>query len=83
MLAVAALVWLPALDGRDLWSPDEPRIAQVAEELRAGHAGPTGALLLHLDGQPYSQKPPLYYWLAAALGAPFGQKPGFNISRDF
>ena len=72
VLAVAALVWLPALDGRDLWSPDEPRIAQVAEELRAGHAGPTGALLLHLDGQPYSQKPPLYYWLAAALGAPFG-----------
>lgn len=72
VLVIAALVWLPALDGRDLWSPDEPRIAQVAEELRAGYAGPTGAVLLHLDGQPYSQKPPLYYWLAAALGTPFG-----------
>jgi 4-amino-4-deoxy-L-arabinose transferase-like glycosyltransferase len=72
VLIAAALLWLPALDARDLWSPDEPRIAQVAEELRAGHAGPSALALLHLDGQPYSQKPPLYYWLVAAFAAPFG-----------
>src|SRR5262249_9773502 len=26
--------------------------------------------LLHLDGEPYTQKPPLYFWLAAAAGVP-------------
>jgi len=29
-------------------------------------------VLLRLDGEPYTQKPPLYFWLAAASGAPFG-----------
>jgi len=72
VLIAAALLWLPALGARDLWSPDEPRIAQIAEELRAGHAGPASWVLLHLDGVPYTQKPPLYYWLAAGLGTPLG-----------
>ena len=35
--------------------------------------GPSGLVLLHLNGEPYTQKPPLYYWLAAAAGAPFGR----------
>jgi 4-amino-4-deoxy-L-arabinose transferase-like glycosyltransferase len=73
VLLAAALLWLPVLDARDLWSPDEPRIAQIAEELRAGYAGPTSWILLHHDGVPYTQKPPLYYWLAAGLGAPDGR----------
>lgn len=77
VVALAALLWLPALSTRELWSPDEPRIAQVAEELRAsvwrdGETDFTSALVLKLNGAPYSQKPPLYYWVTAALGAPFG-----------
>ena len=85
VLVAAALLWLPVLGAHDLWAPDEPRIAQVAEELRAAVAGPagvvgggdsgggvTGLILLQLDGKPYTQKPPLYYWLAAAFGAPAG-----------
>jgi 4-amino-4-deoxy-L-arabinose transferase-like glycosyltransferase len=72
VLLLAGLVWLPAIGARDLWSPDEPRIGQVAEEMRALHAGPSGLVMLHLGGEPYTQKPPLYYWLAAAIGAPFG-----------
>jgi len=74
VLALAALLWLPTLSGRDLWSPDEPRIAQVSEELRAAVArdGLGAAWVLQLNGAPYSQKPPLYYWTAAALGTPFG-----------
>jgi len=35
--------------------------------------GPAGLVLLHLNGEPYTQKPPLYYWLAAAAGAPQGR----------
>lgn len=34
-------------------------------------------MLLHLDGEPYTQKPPLYFWLAAALGAPHGHVSEF------
>lgn len=77
IIALAALLWLPALSTRELWSPDEPRIAQIAEELRAsvwrdGETDLAAGLILTLNGAPYSQKPPLYYWVAAALGAPFG-----------
>jgi len=70
VLLGALLLYLPALGAVDLWAPDEPRYAQVAEELRAG-AG--HRVLLHLDGAPYAQKPPLYFWLAALAGAPGGR----------
>jgi len=69
----AALLLLPGLGAVDLWAPDEPRFARVADELRSGEHGATGLVLLHLNGEPYTQKPPLYYWLAALIGAPFGR----------
>ena len=34
-------------------------------------------MLLHLHGAPYTQKPPLFYWLAAAAGAPLGRVTEF------
>jgi 4-amino-4-deoxy-L-arabinose transferase-like glycosyltransferase len=72
VLAAAALLYLVRLGAIDLWAPDEPRYAQVAEELRAFEHGPRGLWLLHLNGEPYTQKPPVYFWLAALLGAPGG-----------
>src|SRR5690606_10949615 len=39
----------------------------------SGRHGPAGLVLLHLDGEPYTQKPPLYFWLAAAAGLPDGR----------
>ena len=69
---IAALLFLGQLGGIDLWNPDEPRYAQVAEEMRSFEHGAQGLVLLHLHGEPYTQKPPFYYWMAAALGAPFG-----------
>ena len=57
----------------DLWAPDEPRYAAIAEELRSGRHGPSGLVLLHLNDEPYSQKPPLYFWLAAAAGLVSGR----------
>jgi 4-amino-4-deoxy-L-arabinose transferase-like glycosyltransferase len=69
VLALAALVFFTAGLGRiDLWAPDEPRYAAIAEELRSGRHGAPGLVLLHLNDAPYSQKPPLYFWLAAAFG---------------
>ena len=34
----------------------------------AGSTAPEGLVLLHLNGEPYDQKPPLYFWLAALAG---------------
>ncbi len=72
VLAAAALLLLPGLGSTDLWAPDEPRYAQVAEELRSMEHGLPGLAVLHLGGEVYTQKPPLYYWLAAGLGAAGG-----------
>jgi hypothetical protein len=50
---------------RDLWSSHEARAAMDAEGVLEGR----GVLVPHLfDGQAELQKPPLYYWLVAALG---------------
>jgi len=73
ILAAAAVLLLARLSATDLWAPDEPRYAQVAEELRALERGAADLVLLRLNGDPYTQKPPLYYWLAALAGAPGGR----------
>lgn len=69
----AALLLLSGLGATDLWAPDEPRFARVADEMLSGDHGAKGWVLLHLNGEPYTQKPPLYYWLAAGFGTPSGR----------
>ncbi|MCB9378091.1 MAG: phospholipid carrier-dependent glycosyltransferase [Holophagales bacterium] len=69
LLALAATVFFcTGLGALDLWAPDEPRYAAIAEELRSARHGPRGLVLLHLNDAPYDQKPPLWFWLAAAFG---------------
>jgi 4-amino-4-deoxy-L-arabinose transferase-like glycosyltransferase len=72
LLSGAAVLLLARLGATGLWAPDEPRYGAVAEEMRALRHGATDLVLLRLNGDPYTQKPPLYYWLAAAAGAPLG-----------
>lgn len=69
VVGAAALLFLIGLGRVDLWAPDEPRYAQVAEEIRSFERGPRGLVLLSLNGEVYDQKPPLYYWLAALAGS--------------
>jgi 4-amino-4-deoxy-L-arabinose transferase-like glycosyltransferase len=61
-----ALLLLAVLPMRDLWAPDEPDFAQCVKEMR--HLG--SWLLPYLNGQPYSEKPILYYWMmkGSAIG---------------
>ncbi|MEZ4333993.1 MAG: phospholipid carrier-dependent glycosyltransferase [Myxococcota bacterium] len=69
LLALAAAVFFcTGLGALDLWAPDEPRYAAIAEELRSARHGLRGLVLLHLNDAPYDQKPPLWFWLAAAFG---------------
>jgi len=66
-LAVATLwLLLAGLENRGLWAPDEPRGAQVAREMFSMRHGAGGLALLHLNREPYTEKPPLYYWLVSA-----------------
>jgi 4-amino-4-deoxy-L-arabinose transferase-like glycosyltransferase len=73
LLLGAAVLLLARLGGTGLWAPDEPRYGHVAETVRSMEFGASGLVLLHVNGKPYTQKPPLYYWLAAAAGAPGGR----------
>ena len=62
---LAALLFLPGLGRRDLWNPDEARYAQVAREMTEARSWS----LPRLNGEVYTQKPPLFFWLIAAAGA--------------
>jgi 4-amino-4-deoxy-L-arabinose transferase-like glycosyltransferase len=56
------------IGARDLWPPDEPRYAQVAREMLEEDDW----VVPHLNGEVYSEKPPLYFWLVALISKPFG-----------
>jgi 4-amino-4-deoxy-L-arabinose transferase-like glycosyltransferase len=53
------LLLLLAAPCRGLWSPDEPDFAQCVREMRERGAW----LLPYLNGEPYNEKPILFYWL--------------------
>jgi 4-amino-4-deoxy-L-arabinose transferase-like glycosyltransferase len=78
VIAATALIAFTRLGATDLWAPDEPRYGQVAEELRSFEQGALGLVLPHLNGEAYTQKPPLYFWLAALAGAPGGRVSEFS-----
>ena len=60
--AFAAVVLLTA-PWRGLFEPDESRYAEVAREMLSEGQW----LVPHLNGEPYTHKPPLYLWLLAVL----------------
>ncbi len=68
LLATSYFLFFFRIGAHDLWSPDEPRYAQVAREMLD-----TGDWVVpHLNGEVYQEKPPLYFWLVALLSKPFG-----------
>jgi 4-amino-4-deoxy-L-arabinose transferase-like glycosyltransferase len=62
LVAAALLITLAGLGFHDLWTPDEPREAALALAMSRGGDG----IIPHLAGEPFVEKPPLYYDLAAA-----------------
>ncbi len=57
-LAVVGLCFLGM--SRGLWTPDEPREAEMGREM---YLAPT--FIPQLNGHPFYEKPPLYYWVLA------------------
>src|SRR5213592_3724479 len=66
-IALAAL-WFVNLDTRRLLHPDEGRYAEIAREMAASGDWVTP----RLNGLKYFEKPPLQYWVTAALYRIFG-----------
>src|SRR5512143_2728754 len=69
LLALVLALAVFHLGAVPLLGPDEPRYARVAVEMhRAGEwVTPT------LQGQPWLEKPPLYYWLAGSAFSVLGE----------
>jgi 4-amino-4-deoxy-L-arabinose transferase-like glycosyltransferase len=71
-LMIAASIWLAALAWvRPLALPDEGRYTDIARWM----AGSGDWLIPRMNGLPFIQKPPLYFWLEAAAIGRVGASP--------
>ena len=70
LICLAPLVF--GIGGRSLWTPDEPREAAIASAM----AKSSSWLLPRLAGEPFVEKPPLYYWLSAGMMNTLGSLTG-------
>jgi len=69
LAAITALLFASGIGARDLWAPDEPRMAEVAREmLRSGDW-----LVPRDNGRVYPDKPPLLFWMIALASLPAGE----------
>jgi 4-amino-4-deoxy-L-arabinose transferase-like glycosyltransferase len=70
------LLFFYRLADRDLWSSHEARAAMDAQGVLDG----SGLLVPHLfDGRAELQKPPLYYWLVAAIAGARGEVDAWAV----
>jgi len=56
----------------ELWTPDEPREAEIGREMFEAH----GSAMPTLGGEPFLEKPPLFVWTMVASFSLFGVSPG-------
>jgi len=61
------VVWLATLGYRPLFNPDEGRYADIPLEMLTRH----DFIVPHLNGLVYLEKPPLQYWVTAAIFSVF------------
>ena len=61
LLGLCIVIYFINLGQWDLWSPDEPRYAEVSREMVNGGDW----ILMHRNGNLYTDKPPLFFWAVA------------------
>jgi 4-amino-4-deoxy-L-arabinose transferase-like glycosyltransferase len=71
LIAAYALALCAGLFARGLWTPDEPREADLSWRM----SWQAGKVVPQLAGQAFCEKPPLTYWLAGAAVHEFGATP--------
>jgi len=64
LLVVAALsvIYVSAIPFRDFWYPDEPDMAEITRAMVTSGE----RLMLRMNGELFSDYPPLYFWLTSA-----------------
>jgi 4-amino-4-deoxy-L-arabinose transferase-like glycosyltransferase len=70
LVALPAVLLYPGL-GFPLFEPDESRYAELPREMVLRH----DYIVPYLEGEPYLEKPPLFYWLVAGAYQLFGVSP--------
>ena len=68
VLVALAPIWLIGMLDRGLWTPDEPREADIAWRM----SQQSDRTLPQLAGTPFLEKPPLSYWMSGGAIALFG-----------
>jgi len=70
LAALLLAIWCVGMFGRGFWTPDEPREADIAWRMswQSDKAVPL------LAGEPFCEKPPLTYWIAALPIRLFGAR---------
>lgn len=71
VILMLAPLWLLGMFDRGLWTPDEPREADIAWRMSTQ----SNRAIPELAGTPFLEKPPLTYWLSAAATTAFGDSP--------
>jgi 4-amino-4-deoxy-L-arabinose transferase-like glycosyltransferase len=61
LLGFCFIIYFVNLGQWDLWSPDEPRYADVSREM----VNRGDWILMHHNGRLYTDKPPLFFWAIA------------------
>src|SRR6185437_411246 len=68
IVVALAPIWLICVLDRGLWTPDEPREADIAWRM----SQQSDRTLPELAGTPFLEKPPLSYWMSAGGLQVFG-----------
>jgi 4-amino-4-deoxy-L-arabinose transferase-like glycosyltransferase len=71
ILVALAPIWLLGMLYRNLWTPDEPREADIAWRM----SQQSDRTLPQLAGTPFLEKPPLSYWMSGDAVRLFGDSP--------
>ncbi len=72
VVIIGAVVCFSGTFTHHLWTPDEPRVAEIGREMYV-----SGDLVVpKLGGEPFLEKPPLYWWGMTVLYAIFGVSDG-------
>ena len=61
LMGLCFAIYFVNLGQWDLWDPDEPRYAEVSREMVNGGDW----ILMHRNGEIYTDKPPLFFWIVA------------------
>jgi 4-amino-4-deoxy-L-arabinose transferase-like glycosyltransferase len=72
VLVLAAILCFAGIFQHGLWTPDEPREAEVGREMLVSHF----SALPTLGGEVFLEKPPLFAWITAASYSVFGVDAG-------